>query len=244
MCRHLAYLGPAIAPSGLLLDPPHALAVQSWAPRRQTHGTVNADGFGLGWYPADGGPPLRHRGDGPVWGDQTFAELARSLTTPALLASVRSATAGTASGTAAAMPFRSGDWLFSHNGALEGWPDSAVGLVEGLDLRRLLRLEAMTDAAVLWAVLLQRLDAGVPAAEAVADVVARAADVCGGRLNLLLSNGRQLVATAHGASLCYRATGDALLVASEPLDDDPGWVDVCDASILSGDATCVAVTHL
>ncbi|MEU1699821.1 hypothetical protein ABZ748_12285, partial [Streptomyces pseudogriseolus] len=56
MCRHLAYVGPAEPLGALLTGPPHGLYRQSWAPRRQRHGTVNADGFGVGWY-ADGRRP-------------------------------------------------------------------------------------------------------------------------------------------------------------------------------------------
>jgi glutamine amidotransferase len=33
-----------------VLEPPSSLLVQSWAPRRQRHGTVNADGWGVGFY--------------------------------------------------------------------------------------------------------------------------------------------------------------------------------------------------
>ena len=44
MCRHLAYLGRPVPLRELLADPPHSLLRQSWAPRRQRHGTVNADG--------------------------------------------------------------------------------------------------------------------------------------------------------------------------------------------------------
>ncbi|MFE0319543.1 hypothetical protein ACFW05_26140, partial [Streptomyces albogriseolus] len=55
MCRHLAYVGPAEPLGALLVGPPHGLYRQSWAPRRQRYGTVNADGFGVGWY-ADGDP--------------------------------------------------------------------------------------------------------------------------------------------------------------------------------------------
>jgi len=37
--------------------PPHGLYRQAWAPRRQRYGTVNADGFGVGWYaPGDPDP--------------------------------------------------------------------------------------------------------------------------------------------------------------------------------------------
>lgn len=52
MCRHIAYLGPSIPLGELLMRPPHSLVRQSWAPRHQRYGTVNADGFGVGWYAA------------------------------------------------------------------------------------------------------------------------------------------------------------------------------------------------
>ena len=100
----------------LLIDPPHSLYRQAWAPRLQRHGTVNADGFGVGWY-ADGDPvPARYRRAVPIWGDPSLPDLARVTRSGAVLAAVRSATAGTALGEAAAAPFASGPWLFSHNG--------------------------------------------------------------------------------------------------------------------------------
>ncbi|MFD0630937.1 hypothetical protein ACFQ9X_04020 [Catenulispora yoronensis] len=62
MCRHLAYLGPPKSLRELLIDPPHALFRQSWEPRRQAHGVVNADGFGVGWFAAgDPEPPATGR---------------------------------------------------------------------------------------------------------------------------------------------------------------------------------------
>ncbi|MDQ1633063.1 MAG: gamma-glutamyl hercynylcysteine S-oxide hydrolase, partial [Frankiaceae bacterium] len=50
MCRHLAYLGPPQTLEQILLTPEHSLLRQSYAPRFQRHGTVNADGFGAGWW--------------------------------------------------------------------------------------------------------------------------------------------------------------------------------------------------
>src|SRR5216683_1166700 len=95
MCRHLAYLGRPVTLRALLTDPPHGLGTQAWAPRRQCHGTMNVDGFGVGWY-ADGDPvPARYRRAGPIWADSGFADLARVTRTRAVLAAVRSATAGT-----------------------------------------------------------------------------------------------------------------------------------------------------
>ena len=61
MCRHLAYLGPAATLRSVIIEPSHGLYRQGWAPRLQRHGTVNADGFGVGWY-CDGDPePARYR---------------------------------------------------------------------------------------------------------------------------------------------------------------------------------------
>ena len=77
MCRHLAYLGPPATLRSVLIDPPHGLYRQAWAPRRQRHGTVNADGFGVGWYAPDDPDPARYRRAVPIWGDESFADVAR-----------------------------------------------------------------------------------------------------------------------------------------------------------------------
>ena len=52
MCRHLAYLGPPRTLASVLLEPAHGLLEQAWAPAdMRGGGTINADGFGVGWYP-------------------------------------------------------------------------------------------------------------------------------------------------------------------------------------------------
>ena len=172
MCRHLAYVGEPVLLGTLLTDPPFSLVRQSWAPRRQQHGVVNADGFGIGWYVDGLAEPARHRAAGPIWSDETFADLARVVRTGAMLAAVRSATIGMAGGQAAAAPFRSGSWLFSHNGAVAGWPAVASRLAWGLDPGVLARLEAPTDSALLWAMTCDLLARGKPPEAALAEVVA------------------------------------------------------------------------
>ena len=129
MCRHVAYLGPPVSLRSLLIDPPHSLYRQAWAPRRQRHGTVNADGFGIGWYAGSDPVPARYRRGVPIWGDPSLPDIARVTSSAAVLAAVRSATEGTAAGEQAAAPFAHGRWLFSHNGRLDGWPDSAAALL-------------------------------------------------------------------------------------------------------------------
>src|SRR6476661_2240468 len=113
MCRHLAYIGTPVPLAELLLVPDHGLLAQSWAPRRQRYGTVNADGFGVGWY-APGDPvPARYRRAGPIWADEQLPDLARVVRTGALLAAVRDATVAGADAEAAAAPFAAGRYLFS-----------------------------------------------------------------------------------------------------------------------------------
>lgn len=244
MCRHLAYVGSPVMLHDLLTDPPHSLVQQSWAPRRQQHGVVNADGFGVGWYVDGLTDPARHRGTGPIWGDETFLDLARVVRTGALLAAVRSATVGMPGGQGAAAPFRSGPWLFSHNGAVDGWPETAGRLGWGLDPGELALLEAPTDSALLWALIKSLLASGKPPEAALAEVVAKAVDAGGGRLTLLLTNGQHIYATSWGTSLCFRQLPGGVVVASEPYDDDPSWVDVADRSLLIADASGARVEPL
>ncbi|GAB3482270.1 ergothioneine biosynthesis protein EgtC [Amycolatopsis cihanbeyliensis] len=229
MCRHLAYLGPPCAPTELVFDAPHSLLRQSYAPAdMRAGGTVNADGFGLGWYPGSG-EPVRYRRPGPLWTDGGLRPIAGSVRTTAFLAAVRSGTPGMPVTEAACAPFARERWLFSHNGVVRGWPDSVAGLAEKLPVTELLRLPAPTDSASLWALVRQRLAAGGDPLTAVTDVVReveRAAP--GSRLNLLLTDGRVAVATAWTHALSVRSTPEATVLASEPCDPEPGWIPVPD----------------
>ncbi|MEU3758959.1 ergothioneine biosynthesis protein EgtC [Streptomyces albogriseolus] len=246
MCRHLAYVGPAEPVGALLVGPPHGLYRQSWAPRRQRYGTVNADGFGVGWY-ADGDPvPARYRRAGPIWADLSFTDLARVVRTEALLAAVRDATLSGADAEAAAAPFASGAWLFSHNGAVPGWPGSLASLAATLPAEDLLSLEARNDSAFLWALVLARLRAGDTMGQALADTVAEVAEaVPEARLNLLLTDGATVAATAWGDTLWYLARpGGGTVVASEPYDDDPHWQEVPDRTLLAASRADVLLTPL
>ncbi len=277
MCRHLAYLGDPVSIGSLVLDPPHSLAEQAWRPRRQVHGTMNVEGFGIGWY-ADGDPiPARYRREGPIWADESLPDIARVTRTRALVAAVRSASAGTESGAAAAAPYAEGKWLFSHNGKLMGWaaaagaemawpavpddaatcqadagpagpdPDAAAvrRLAEQLSAAELLQLRSHCDTALIWALVVKRLRAGEPPAQALSGTVADVRAAGGtGRLNLLLTDGSVIAATAAGDSLCYREVPAGVVVASEPYDDEQDWQEVPQESVLEATTAGVAVRPL
>ncbi|MCA1185597.1 MULTISPECIES: ergothioneine biosynthesis protein EgtC [unclassified Saccharopolyspora] len=233
MCRHLGYLGPPLPLAELLLDPPHSLLQQTWAPRdMRGGGTVNVDGFGAGWY-EDGGEPARHRRAVPMWTDRSFAELARRQRSGAVLAAVRSATVGMPVSEAACAPFTDGRWLFSHNGVVAGWPESLAKAAADLDVVDLMTLEAPTDSAVLWALLRHRLHRGEDPARAVRAVVGQVVRTRPeSRLNLLITDGSALVASTWGHALSVRRNADSVLLSSEPFGDDARWEPVPDRHLV------------
>ena len=228
MCRHLAWLGAELSLGELLLDPPHGLLVQSYAPRRQAHGRMNADGWGAGFYPAGRPEPARWRSSRPLWSDASFASVAPALRSGCVLAAVRSATAGMPADETAAAPFQHGRWLLSHNGVVDR---SVLGPHPGA--------ESVCDSAQLAAHL---FDFGPDrAGEFVADVGKRDPDA---RLNVLLTDGEQIIATRWTDSLCVLRTADGVVVASEPFDDDPRWADVPEYHLVRVRADEVSITRL
>ena len=244
MCRHLAYLGPPVELARLVLTPSHGLYEQSWAPRRQTHGVVNADGFGLGWYPSGpgageaadvggGAQPARYRRAVPIWTDPNVPELARAIRSHAVIAAVRSATAGTGQEETAPAPLRHGRFLFSHNGAIPDWtrlPADVAPVLGAVDPADLLTLEARTDSALLWLLICRELRRGAAPEEALSTVLHAVVGVRpAARLNLLLTDGKTLIASRFGDTLWYRVGAGSILVASEPDDERPEIADPSDS---------------
>ncbi|MDR7300111.1 glutamine amidotransferase [Haloactinomyces albus] len=205
----------------LLLRPEHSLREQAWAPNdMRSGGTVNVDGFGVGWYPVGSSVPTRYRSADPMWTDANFAALASTVSSSAVLGAVRSAMVGTPVVPTACAPFGDGNWLFSHNGRVSGWPESLAGLAGRLDAVDLMTLDAPVDSAVVWALLRHRLHRGEPAVEAVCDLLGEIVTAAPeSRMNLLLTDGSVLIATTWSHSLSVRREADAVTVASEPFGD-------------------------
>jgi glutamine amidotransferase len=235
VCRHLAYLGPPRTLAEIVLAPPHSLLHQAYAPAdMRGGGTMNADGYGLAWYPRDGTDPVRYRRACAIWADGSLPDLARHTRSTAVVAAVRSATVGMPVIETAAAPFRSGRWLFSHNGVLPGWPASMEALAQTLPARDLMTLDAPTDSALLWALVRARLEAGEDPVKAVAGMVHEVVrEDPRARLNLLVSDGEQVVATAWYHALSVIAGADFVAVCSEPWDDDPRWQPVPDRHLVT-----------
>jgi glutamine amidotransferase len=216
VCRHLAWLGRPRTLSALVLEPPTSLLVQSYAPRRQRYGTVNADGWGVGFFTPGRAQPARWRSARPLWGDPSFASVAPVVSSGCVVAAVRSATVGMPLEESAAAPFTDGRWLLSHNGRV----DRAV-------LPPVRDAESTVDSALLAALVFDR---GLDALGATVREMG-AADP-GARLNLLAADGTRLLATTWGDTLSALVTRDGTALASEPWDDDPRWTDVPDHSLV------------
>ncbi|HET9255159.1 MAG TPA: ergothioneine biosynthesis protein EgtC [Pseudonocardiaceae bacterium] len=246
MCRHLAYLGPPRELAALLLEGPHSLLRQSYAPAdMRCDAVANADGFGAGWYPDGATAPIRYRRAIPIWNDPSFAELAGAVRSGAVLAAVRSATIGMPVASIACAPFATGRWLFSHNGMVTGWPASMAALASQLPVTDLLTLDAPTDSALLWALVRHRLVAGEPLGGALAAVTSQVlAAAPDSRLNLLLTDGTAIAATAVHHSLSVRAADGGVLVCSEPTDSAAGWKAVPDHHLLTATPSTVDVSPI
>lgn len=230
MCRHLGWFGAPVSVSSLVLEPPQSLRVQSYAPRRQKHGLMNADGWGVGFF--DNRTPRRWRSAAPIWGDTSFESIAPALRSHCVVAAVRSATVGMPIEASATAPFTDGQWLLSHNGVVNRD-------VLPLNADSVLRAESACDSAVLAATIFAR------GLDALGDTIVEigAADPLA-RLNILTINGSRLIATAWGDTLSLLRRDDGVVLASEPYDDDPDWEDVPDRHLVQVDDAGVSFSAL
>jgi glutamine amidotransferase len=201
-----------------MLEPANGLLVQSYSPRKQKHGLMNADGWGVGFVSADvpDGTPRRWRSAAPLWGDASFASVAPVLRSGCVVAAVRSASIGMPIEPSACAPFTDGHWLLSHNGLV----DRTVLPLSG-------RAESTVDSALLAALIFDR------GLDALGDTITEvgAADP-NARLNILAANDSRLLATTWGDTLFTLRRGDGVVAASEPYDDNPDWQEIPDRHLV------------
>jgi gamma-glutamyl hercynylcysteine S-oxide hydrolase len=228
MCRHLGWLGEPVSVASLVLDQPYGLLVQSYSPRRQKNGLMNADGWGVGFFDPLGQEARRWRSAAPLWGDASFASVAPALRSGCIVAAVRSATIGMPIEPSASAPFSDGAWLLSHNGVVDRsvLPLSAAA-------------ESTVDSALLAALIFER------GLDALGDTIVEvgAADP-NSRLNILAANGSRMLATTWGDTLSVLRRDDGVVLASEPYDDDPAWQEIPDRHLVDVSGSHVELTPL
>jgi glutamine amidotransferase len=226
MCRHLGWLGTDVSVSSLLLEPPFGLRVQSYAPRQQKHGLINADGWGVGFF--DGEAPRRWRSAAPIWGDTSLESVAPALRSHCVVAAVRSATIGMPIDVSATAPFTDGQWLLSHN-----------GIVDRTVLPLTSSAESVCDSAMLAATIFAL------GLDVLGETIAQIGSLDrGARLNILAANGSRMLATAWGDTLSILRRDDGVVLASEPYDNDAEWEDVPDRHLVEVTPGRVTLTAL
>lgn len=228
MCRHQAWLGGPRTVASLVIDPEYGLLRQSYQPRRQSHGLMNADGWGVGFFTPGRQEPARWRSSRPLWSEASFASLAPVLISGAVLTAVRSASPGMPIEESAVAPFTDGTWLVSHNGRVDR---------SALPARS--NAESVCDSALLAAHVLA--EGAKTVADTVRSVARRDPQA---RLSLLLTDGQQIIGLTWGDPLSYLVEPDGVVVASEPWDDDPRWMDVPDHHVLQATPTGVTTEPL
>lgn len=247
MCRLAAYLGPAIPLRKFLLEPPHSLYRQAREPQELLYTTLNADGYGFGWYSPDG-TPSTYTSVQPIWSDSNLPSLARTLSSPLWLAEVRSATEGNPVHQYNTQPFFDSALLFVHNGFIQGFHERVrPGILHQLSPAVSATMHGNTDSEHLFACLRQlMLDDPELQPD---DAIRRLFELLGGMvgnqpalLNLVITDGTCLYATRHGLNhespSLYYTTSDprypgGQLVASERFSMHASWQPVPEHHILT-----------
>jgi len=216
------------------VDPPHSLVRQSYRPQETKSATVNADGWGAGFFVDGEEEPCLYRSTLPIWADVNLAHLGRAIRSGCQVAAVRSATEPTSLSQANTQPFASGPIVFLHNGFIQDFRASVQRrLCADLSDRRYAQVAGTSDSEHLFALIAD----GIPtegagaedllraAAGAIEKVEAWAPAAC---FSIVLADGDSLVAlrSSHrceAPSLYVREDEEGVLVASERMDDRPGW---------------------
>ena len=241
----------------VLYTPVHSLIDQSLHSRLGAE-TTNGDGFGVGWYDAAPVPGV-FRSIEPAWNDENLRELAGHIRSRLFFAHIRAAI-GSAVQQTNCHPFRHDQWLFMHNGFIDGYAAVKRDLVLTVDESLFPEIKGQADTEVLFYLALTfGLQDDPP------DAVARAigfVEACG-RERGIEHPFQGTIATTDGESLwafryssegksrslfftrdvrlhreiypdrevLRRMSDDARLVVSGPIGDLPGaWVEVPEAS--------------
>lgn len=257
MCRWMAYSGSPVLLEDLLYRPTHSLIDQSLHSRLGAE-TTNGDGFGLGWYGLGEEPALFHSIE-PAWNDRNLRELSRQVMSGLVFAHVRASSGGAIQQTNC-HPFRHQNWLWMHNGLINGFGALKRDLVLHIDPDLYPNIEGSTDSEVFFYLALTLGLRDDPAA-----AVARAVGLieAAGRQHGVADPMQMSVATSDGTttwafryssdgkarSLFYSTDEQTLrrmypdnelltklgpssrLIVSEPLGDLPGvWHEVPESS--------------
>ena len=243
MCRFVVYRGKRVSLAQVISTPEHSLIEQSYQPKEMTAGTVNVDGFGVGWYNRALEPtPCIYTNIVPIWNDRNLPGLSRHIASDCILATVRSATPGFGLDQSNCQPFSYGRLAFMHNGFIEKSREGVLRTMRAALRDEYYRLiQGATDSEHIFALLLNFLHGQEHTPQAYAAALRQTvtqlvawtrSQAIHMALNIVLSDGAHIVALRFATlspapSLYYIRNGpdfsDAVVIASEKLSADPGW---------------------
>ena len=242
----MAYSGPPIFLDTVLFEAENSLVDQSLN-ARWSQVVTNGDGFGIGWYGERDKPGL-YRDVLPAWNDDNLREVAEQVQSGLFFAHVRAATGESATARQNCHPFRHGEWMFMHNGAIAEFPllrrELDLAIPEGLNRHK----KGTTDSETIFYLLLANGLAEDPSAAYAATVKlvedAMAAQGIDGpfRFAAIATDGERMVAIRYSSdrqspSLFYGlgvgGSEQSVMIMSEPSDEDVGhWAEVPEGSIV------------
>ena len=255
MCRLLAYLGSPVLLEKLLYNHEYSLITQSYQPQEMMSGTVNADGFGVGWYHAQKDTePFTYRSTIPIWNDVNLPSLSRYVESGCVVSYVRSATAGQALDLSNCQPFKYQRLLFIHNGKIDQFRQTLYRPIRGLLNDEIYQwINGTTDSEHIFALLLNELllHPGKSLEQAMHLILLKLKELAERHntcilANLVVSDGNRLVAsrfsTKPPSPSLYWLQNDAnfsnsVIIASEPLFKG-NWNSFPENSILSVREDC------
>ena len=251
MCRFVVYRGRRVPLARVIYSADHSLVKQGYQPREMTAGTLNADGFGVGWYDRTvEAEPGIYTSVLPIWNDRNLPSLSRHVVADCILANVRSATPGYGIDQSNCQPFRHGPVAFMHNGYIERARDGLLRTIR-TNLRDEYErgIQGTTDSEHVFALLLHFLhDRALTPRTSVTAIRQTVAQLLAwhGRghmaLNMVVADGDHVAALrfatdAPAPSLYYACDEpefpEAIVVASEKLSAHPAWQPVPEGGIVT-----------
>ena len=236
MCRHAIYLGKEIYLNQLVVDPEHSLLKQSYEPKELQEAKINADGYGVGWITKDG-QTGKYLNSSPIWSDINLPYIGNAIKAPLIIANVRSATIGSGYGPENLHPFLEDNFLFSHNGYIEGFYGSV-----GFELKRVLKeniavtIKGNTDSEIIFALIRQNISEGLHVKNAVIKTIEFLKKISNGRkalLNIFIAHkendrfsayitryaiGSEPPSLYYNLESSFKGINNGIVVASEKLD--------------------------
>ncbi len=248
MCRLAAYRGPELFLDRLLNEEPHSLVTQSWASRELPGTTLNADGFGFGWYTSDNAPAV-YTSTLPIWTDTNLHGLGKSLSSHTWLAYIRSATPGQAVSQANTQPFAHKHIMYLHNGRIEQFnAGPRAQLHRFIDAEIQAEIQGNTDSEYLFALFRHFL----AQENSIRAALLRCCNEIGrllerpALLTMVISDGRDFFCCRHSVngarcptlyySQDHPSFAGALIIASERFSHDDCWREIPAHTCLFTDA--------